>query len=177
MKKQFFIVSTLIFSTSMLLSETAVKQSSTSQTKKESSHAKNQAVTNKPDLQVKDKLKLTDFKEAKNGIKYKIIKKSQNQSKPLLGEKVTVHYTGWLLEGKDTVGIVFDSSVTRNKTFSFTLGAKQVISGWEFSVADMNIGEKRIVILPPKQAYGAQSTGKIPSNSTLIFEIELFKAE
>lgn len=93
-----------------------------------------------------------------------------NGSKPSVGQEVTVHYTGKLLNGK-----VFDSSVSRGKPFKFKLGVGQVIRGWDEGVARMSIGEKAILTCPPDYAYGNQNIGNglIPANSTLIFEVEL----
>jgi putative hemolysin len=84
------------------------------------------------------------------------------------GDEVSVHYTGRLESGT-----VFDSSVTRGTPFSFTLGSKQVISGWEYGILGMKIGEKRILTISPKLGYGSSDYGPIPGNSTLIFEVEL----
>jgi len=86
------------------------------------------------------------------------------------GDKVSVHYTGWLLSGKQ-----FDSSKTRNKPFQFRLGAGRVIKGWEQGVAGMKVGGKRELIIPPELGYGSRSVGGglIPANSTLKFEVEL----
>lgn len=121
-------------------------------------------------------LNLNDFTKTKEGILYQILKPGFG-SKPLKGETVTVHYTGWLLQGTNTVGKKFDSSVDRGPYFNFTIYRGQVIAGWDLSVGDMNIGEKRLVILPAQLAYGNRSAGPdIKPNSTLIFEIELFKS-
>ena len=85
------------------------------------------------------------------------------------GDKVSVHYTGWL-ENETK----FDSSVDRGQPFEFTLGAGQVIQGWDLGVAGMKIGEKRKLTIPGDLAYGAGGIpGAIPPNSTLIFEVEL----
>jgi len=86
------------------------------------------------------------------------------------GDRVSVHYTGWLLTGKQ-----FDSSKTRNKPFEFKLGAGRVIKGWEQGVAGMHIGGKRELIIPPELGYGSRAVGNglIPANSTLKFEVEL----
>lgn len=127
-------------------------------------------------LQEGQTLNLAEFKSGEHAITYKIIKEG-NGSKPYAGEKLTVHYTGHLLDGKNKVGKKFDSSVDRGKPFTFTLGSKQVISGWEHTLADMKTGETRIVILPPDQAYGNRATPTIPANSTLIFEITCIKAD
>jgi FKBP-type peptidyl-prolyl cis-trans isomerase len=84
------------------------------------------------------------------------------------GDKVTVNYTGWL-----TNGTKFDSSLDRNQPFSFTLGAGEVIQGWDQGVVGMKVGGKRKLTIPPGLAYGANPNGSIPGNSTLIFEVEL----
>jgi len=120
-------------------------------------------------------LVLSDFKKTSSGIMYKIVKKG-NGAKPLQGETVVVNYSGYLLVDGKKVGLKFDSSFDRNIPFSFKLGARQVISGWEISLADMQVGETRIVILPSNHAYGSRSAGKIPADSSLIFEITLIKA-
>lgn len=120
-------------------------------------------------------LHLEDFTTSKHGIVYKIIKQS-DQPKAQLGDMVTVHYTGCLLKGVNEVGTKFDSSLDRGQTFEFNLGLGQVIPGWELSVADMRIGEERIVILPPQLAYGNRAISVIPANSTLIFDIKLISA-
>lgn len=123
-----------------------------------------------------DTLHLEDFITSKHGIKYKIVKPS-NEQKAQLGDTVTVHYTGCLLKGINQVGQKFDSSLDRGEPFQFNLGYRQVIEGWELSLADMKIGEERIVILPPQLAYGNRAISIIPANSFLIFDIKLLSAE
>ena len=121
-------------------------------------------------------LHLEDFTTSKHGITYKIIKES-NQPKPQVGDVVTVHYTGCLLKGINQVGQQFDSSINRGEPFQFTLGYGQVIKGWDITLADMKIGEERIVLLPAHLAYGNRSVSIIPANATLIFDIKLLAAE
>jgi FKBP-type peptidyl-prolyl cis-trans isomerase len=84
------------------------------------------------------------------------------------GDSITVNYVGTL-----TDGTVFDSSVARNQPFTFTLGAGQVIRGWEEGLVGMKVGGTRKLTIAPDYAYGAQAIGPIPANSTLIFQVQL----
>ena len=89
------------------------------------------------------------------------------------GQKVTVHYTGWLYNN-DTQGAKFDSSKDRNDPFVFSLGAGQVIKGWDEGVAGMKVGGARTLIIPAALGYGARGAGgAIPPNATLKFDVEL----
>ncbi len=94
------------------------------------------------------------------------------------GKRLSVNYTGWLYNpsGTDGKGSQFDSSVGRG-AFAFTLGAGQVISGWDRGVAGMRVGGQRRLVLPPELAYGASGNGPIPPNATLVFDIELLDAQ
>ena len=85
------------------------------------------------------------------------------------GKRVSVHYEGRLADGS-----VFDASRPRRQPFAFTIGAGQVIRGWEEGVDGMQVGESRRLIIPPELGYGAEGAGDvIPPNATLVFEIEL----
>lgn len=89
-----------------------------------------------------------------------------------VGDAVTVHYVGTLVDGK-----VFDSSRDRGVPFTFNLGAGEVIRGWDEGVAGMRIGGVRKLIIAPDFAYGPNARGPIPANSVLIFEVELLGVE
>ncbi|MCW8888862.1 MAG: FKBP-type peptidyl-prolyl cis-trans isomerase [Gammaproteobacteria bacterium] len=103
------------------------------------------------------------------GLEIKELKKGEGQIAKA-GDTVSVHYTGWLLDGTK-----FDSSVDRGKPFEFELGGGMVIKGWEQGVAGMHVGSKVELIIPPELAYGKRAVGGglIPANSTLKFEVEL----
>jgi|GEM_PF-1199128 len=87
------------------------------------------------------------------------------------GKPVSVHYTGWLTSGEK-----FDSSVDRGRPFVFSLGAGEVIKGWDEGVAGMKAGGKRQLRIPPALGYGENGAGgAIPPNATLIFDVELIE--
>jgi len=91
------------------------------------------------------------------------------------GQRVTVHYTGWLQDasGTDGKGKQFDSSVG-HEPFEFPLGAGQVIPGWDQGVVGMKVGGHRRLVIPAGLAYGsAGAGGVIPPNATLVFDVEL----
>jgi len=92
------------------------------------------------------------------------------------GKQVTVHYTGWLYDGKaaDKHGKKFDSSRDHGEPFSFKLGARQVISGWDQGVAGMKVGGARTLVIPAELGYGSRGAGgAIPPHATLVFDVEL----
>ena len=96
------------------------------------------------------------------------------------GQRAVVHYTGWLYDPArgDDKGAQFDSSHPRGTPFDFTLGAGQVIRGWDEGVAGMRVGEVRRLVIPPGMAYGQRGAGGvIPPNATLLFEVELLEIQ
>lgn len=102
----------------------------------------------------------------------KVIKREGTGTEmPMIGDRVSVHYTGWLLDGTK-----FDSSLDRKDKFCFDLGKGEVIKAWDIAVATMKVGEVCHITCKPEYAYGlAGSPPKIPPNATLVFEVELFE--
>jgi peptidylprolyl isomerase len=107
---------------------------------------------------------------SKSGLKYIVLEKGTGK-KPQKGATVVAEYTGWLPSGEK-----FDSSKDHPGDFSFPVGTGQVIPGWDEALSDMQVGERRKLIVPPDLGYGAQGAGGvIPPNATLIFEVKLVK--
>ena len=114
--------------------------------------------------------------EMPDGLKYTDTKTGDGATAKA-GNKVSVHYTGWL-SNNGAKGKKFDSSVDRGQPFQFTLGAKQVIAGWDEGVAGMKVGGTRTLTIPPELGYGARGApGAIPPNATLIFDVELLQVQ
>jgi len=103
-----------------------------------------------------------------------IVVEKKKGTGPLPKEKemVTVHYTGYLLNGKK-----FDSSFDRKEPITFELGSGQVIRGWDQGIGLMRVGSTAQLIIPSELAYGPQGSGPIPPFSTLVFDVELIKSE
>ncbi len=96
------------------------------------------------------------------------------------GQVAVVDYTGWLYdpEAPDARGRRFDSSLDRGEPFRFTVGASEVIAGWDQGVAGMRPGERRELVIPPELGYGSRGAGGvIPPNAVLLFEVELREIE
>lgn len=103
-----------------------------------------------------------------SGLKYVDVVPGQGRQAEL-GDTASVHYTGWLADGKK-----FDSSLDRKEPFSFRVGGGQVIKGWDEGVQGMKIGGKRKLTIPPQLGYGTRGAGGvIPPNATLVFDVEL----
>jgi FKBP-type peptidyl-prolyl cis-trans isomerase FkpA len=94
------------------------------------------------------------------------------------GRPVTVNYTGWLYDPAqpEQKGRQFDTSIGRTP-FNFTLGAGQVIRGWDQGVVGMRVGGLRRLVIPPELAYGSSGQGAIPPNATLVFDVELLNVQ
>jgi len=84
------------------------------------------------------------------------------------GDTVVIHYKGTLTDGTK-----FDSSYDRGEPYETQIGVGTVIKGWDLGVVGMKVGGKRKLTIPPSLGYGSMANGKIPANSTLIFELEL----
>jgi len=92
------------------------------------------------------------------------------------GDVVQVNYTGWLYDAdaKDHHGKEFDSSEENGEPISFTLGAGEVIAGWDQGIRGMHVGGKRTLVIPARLAYGGRGAGDaVPPNATLVFDVEL----
>lgn len=105
------------------------------------------------------------------GVNKQVTKQGDGKSFPKPGQKVSVHYTGFL---EKVNGRKFDSSVDRGRPFQFKVGNGEVIRGWDEGVATMCVGEKAYLTCTPDYAYGPDGIGGvIPPNATLVFEVEL----
>ena len=113
---------------------------------------------------------LSVLKKLDSGLEYHDIKEGTGVT-PRNGQTCVVHYTGWLW--RNGKGRKFDSSRDRGEPFSFRIGRRDVIEGWDQGVATMRLGGKRELLIPADLAYGAEGNRDIPSNATLFFEVEL----
>ena len=112
--------------------------------------------------------------ETESGLKYVDIVVGDGTF-PQAGQRVSVHYTGWLYDEDqpDNKRKEFDSSLKKGRPFGFVVGVGSVIDGWDEGVLSMRVGGKRELIVPSDLGYGAQGIGPIPPNATLLFEVEL----
>jgi FKBP-type peptidyl-prolyl cis-trans isomerase len=96
-------------------------------------------------------------------------------SQATVGSRATVSYTGWLYDANrtDGKGTQFDSL----PSYTFVVGAGQVIRGWDQGVPGMRVGGQRRLVLPPDLAYGSNGSGRIPPNATLVFDIGLLSVQ
>lgn len=113
------------------------------------------------------------YVQTESGLKYADVKVG-NGPAARIGNRVSVHYTGWLKSRYGVSEKPFDSSREQNQPFQFALGTGMVIAGWDEGVQGMQVGGVRKLIVPPTLGYGARGAGaSIPPNATLLFEVEL----
>jgi FKBP-type peptidyl-prolyl cis-trans isomerase len=161
--KRFLKIAVLALTTIGLAAQTSTTKSST----KTGTSTKKPATAARPNTNAPTKV-TGEGTKTPSGLQYWDIKQGTGAT-ALRGQKVTVHYTGWLTSGKK-----FDSSVDAGQPFSFTLGEGEVIKGWDEGVAGMKVGGKRQLRIPPQLAYGDRgAAGVIPPNATLIFDVQL----
>lgn len=106
-------------------------------------------------------------KELKNGVLYKVVASGNGSGSVQPYSVVTCHYKGTLINGR-----IFDNSYSRNYPEAFRVN--ELIEGFQLALLNMHVGDHWIVYIPSEMGYGKRSSGDIPGNSTLIFEIELF---
>lgn len=121
----------------------------------------------------KIKKKYPDALSTETGLHYIVTKEGTGDATPNVGDSVTAHYKGTLLNG-----VKFDSSYDRGNPFVFQVGLGRVIKGWDEAFLDMKKGEKRTLIIPSELGYGSRGAGgSIPANATLLFDVELLDFE
>ena len=108
-----------------------------------------------------------DTLKLESGLKIIMVKEGDGK-KPVAGNNVSVHYSGYFTDGK-----MFDSSVERASPFRFEIGAGRVIKGWDEGLMHLGKGSKARLIIPSHLAYGDRDTGPIPAGSTLVFDVEM----
>ena len=106
-------------------------------------------------------------KTTDSGLQYIMVEEGSGKS-PQPGQNVSVHYSGYLLDGTK-----FDSSYDREDPITFPIGQGRVIPGWDEGISLLKVGGKAKLIIPPNLGYGSRAIGPIPPNSTLIFDVEL----
>ena len=158
MKKSLFVIAILavVIIIGFLTWELDFKKNPAPQTESQETNMNNNPIIDSSSDSLTDGLQIEILQEG-----------AGNEAKA--GGTVAVHYTGYLENGE-----VFDSNIANDQPFSFTLGAGQVIKGWDLGVLGMKVGEKRKLTIAPALAYGTAGVpGAIPANATLIFEVEL----
>lgn len=114
-----------------------------------------------------------DFEVSSSGLKYHDVRVGNGLS-PRSGKTAVVHYTGWVFRD-GAPQEMFDTSRDVNIPFSFVVGEGRVIRGWEEGVRSMQVGGRRLLLIPPHLGYGVRGAGggAIPPNATLLFDVEL----
>ncbi|MBC3541823.1 FKBP-type peptidyl-prolyl cis-trans isomerase [Rufibacter sediminis] len=111
---------------------------------------------------------ITNFTKTPSGL-YHVVKEAGAGEKPKAGQQVEVTYIGRFIQN----GQKFDSSHDRGQTFKFVLGQRQVIPGWDEGLTLMQKGEKALLLIPSRLAYGLYGNGPVPSNTPIMFEVHL----
>jgi FKBP-type peptidyl-prolyl cis-trans isomerase len=107
-----------------------------------------------------------------SGLKYQDVKEGTG-AEAETGKRIYVHYTGYLTDGTR-----FDSSISRGQPLPLTLGAGQVIKGWDLGIVGMKVGGKRKLLIPSRLGYGGPGfPPSIPPNADLVFDVELLKVD
>ncbi len=135
---------------------------------------KKEDLKKQPESQQNDPININKTNENKTmELKIDVLKEGTREQVTKAGDTISVHYTGTLENGAK-----FDSSVDRGEPFSFTVGAGEVIKGWDKGLLGMRVGEKRKLTIPYNLAYGEDGIpGAIPAKATLIFEVELLEVK
>ena len=110
-----------------------------------------------------------ESKTVKEGIQVDKLKEGSGPG-AIAGKKVSVDYRAFLMDGTEV-----DSSYEKGEVFTFTMGRRQVIPGWEHGMIGMKVGEIRRFKIAPEHAYGEKGHTKVPPNATMIFEVTLLK--
>ena len=111
---------------------------------------------------------LNERVEGEKGLSW-IVREEGTGDVPQKGQRIRAHYTGYLMNGNK-----FDSSVDAGRPFETEIGVGRVIPGWDMAFTDMKVGEKRVLFIPARLAYGPRGfPGAIPPNSDLVFDVEL----
>ena len=112
------------------------------------------------------------FQKTPTGLLIARVRDGEQMMIPPMGSTASVHYNGYLLDGRK-----FDSSLKHGRPIEFTVGAGQVIKGWDEAVAQMERGAKWVLVIPPDLAYGKRGSPRskppIPPNAWLVFEVLL----
>lgn len=129
-----------------------------------------------PENQIENQIKTPTTTTQETTTKEQVTKTNKMEKIAKNGDTLVMNYTGKLVDGT-----VFDSNVLPKfghvEPFKFTLGAGQVIKGWDEGLVGMKVGEKKILTIPPEKGYGSRAVSTIPANSTLIFDVELVGIE
>lgn len=177
MKKGYVIIAVIIIAIILFFILTKMNNNTTINENQNQENTNQEDVIENANNNVNESQKVNATNEVSNstdgvtGLKTEILKAGTGDKQVKDGNLVSVHYKGILENGKE-----FDSSYKHNQPFEFTVGAGEVIKGWDLGLVGMKVGEKIKLTIPGNLAYGERGAGNIiPPNATLIFEIELLE--